>query len=272
MKTQSRKMLLIAGGMIACATAHATLLLSEDFESLVVGDLNGQNGWTANAALDVVAGGHSYSNGDIVINGGTKHIAATGQFLPLGNKDFTSQSGDVWFSLTYSATGPAGDRSWMYVGTDAAISTGQKAVIGDQNDGGYSLQAAYRNGSTQVASGHVAAPAASPFFLVARFWKSGTHGVNYDQVNLWVNPDSATLGTAHATAIRDVTLTEGIDIFGLSTGGTGSFEWDNILVGTTQADVLDVYVIPEPSTLMLVSIAGLLGVLGLRRKGRSNLR
>ena len=41
------------------SAAQGALLLQENFDSLNTGDLGGQNGWTADTALDVAAGGRS---------------------------------------------------------------------------------------------------------------------------------------------------------------------------------------------------------------------
>ncbi len=66
---------------------HGALLLEENFNGLTVGNLGGQNGWTAVAGVNVTAGGQNYSNGSITINGGANRVESnllsTGVGAPL---------------------------------------------------------------------------------------------------------------------------------------------------------------------------------------------
>ncbi|MDA3875304.1 MAG: PEP-CTERM sorting domain-containing protein [Kiritimatiellae bacterium] len=266
---------LAIAGCLSLATGYSELLLTEDFESLTTGDLNGQNGWSAITAVDVAAGGLGYSNGSMVIDGGTKHATWTGANAQgIASKAFASQSEEVWFSFTVNVvTTDTANRFWFTVSDDADL--GNSGVMGQINSNSGALLSGYRAGSTQITSAGTPIPTET-FLLVGRFSKDGISSsiTDYDRMEMWVNPDSATLGTGSnyydATDATGSGISSGIDTFAISSLGTGATEvqWDNLRIGTTQGDV----VIPEPSTLLLVTIAGLLGVVGLRRKGRSARR
>lgn len=258
---------------LACTTlSHGALLLQENFNDRTVGDLNGQNGWTANSALDVAAGGLSYSNGDITIAGGTQHAVWSGANIqPLGSKGFASQAGEVWFSLTLNVSATdTSSRFWFYVSDDPALN--YSGVVGQINSGSTALLAGYRASTSQFTSGNTSLSVGNTLFIVGRFSQTGTSATvgDYDKMEMWVNPDSTTLGVAlTATNVAGSGINTGIDTFALTALGTGSTVlWDNLLVGTTQADVLDVYAIPEPSTYAVFGGFAALGLAIVARRRR----
>ncbi len=267
------KKLITALPLLAFATlGFSAPLLVENFDSLNIADLNGQNGWTANAALDVASGGLSYSNGAISIAGGDKHATWSGADVqPLGFKAFASQSGEVWFSLTINVTATdTSSRFWFYVSNDADL--GDAGVVGQINNNSTALAAGSRIGSSQAISGNSSLNAGNTLFIVGRFSQSQTGGTaavgDYDKMEMWVNPDSTTLGVASAAINTTGTgITSGIDTFALTALGTGSTVlWDNLRVGTTQADVLDVYTIPEPSSYAALGGLAAMSLAALRRR------
>jgi hypothetical protein len=257
------------------APAHGALLLSENFDSLSVGDLNGQNGWSADAVLDVASGGLGYSSGDISVSGGTKHAVWSGaNAQPIGSKGFASQSDEVWFSLTIKVVATnTSSRFWFYVSDDADL--GNAGVVGQINTGSNALLGGYRATTSQFTSAGTSIDVGNTLFIVGRFSQTGTSPTvgDYDKMEMWVNPDSTTLGVAFtATNTNGSGISTGIDTFAITALGTGSnVIWDNLLVGTSQADVLDVYAstIPEPSTFALLGGIGALGFAGLRRRKRA---
>lgn len=266
---------------VALATAaHGGLLLEENFNGLSTGNLNGQNGWTAEAPMQVVTGGLSYSNGSISIDGGANHATWTGaNSQPLASKTFASQSGEVWFSLTFSVTITDNqNRFWFYVSDDADLA--DSGSFGQINNNSNALLGGTRIGSTQTAASTGISFANTEnlevtFFLVGRFSKSTTDGTaavgDYDRMEVWVNPDSTTLGSSFAAiSTTGSGITSGIDTFAISALGTGASTvlWDNLRIGTSQADVLDVYAIPEPSAFAAFAGAGAL-LCALRRRRRA---
>lgn len=267
------KSFLALTALLACAPlTHATILLQENFDSRNLGDLNGQNGWTANTALQVTTGGLSYTGGNLSVSGGTQHSEWTNANVEaLGSKAFTSQSGEVWFSLTINVTATTTtSRFFFSVNDDTDLAN--SGYIGQINTGSQALLTGYRAGSTQYVSGNAALPQNTTLFIVGRYSKDGNHATEYDKMEMWVNPTSTSLGVvftaAHATAGSGIS--SGINTFlisALTSSGTGATVlWDNLLVGTTQADVLDVYAIPEPSTYAALGGLAALGLATLRRR------
>ena len=256
--------------LLAASTSQGALLLTETFDGLTVGDLNGQNLWTADAALDVVAGGLSYTNGTISIAGGSNratwsNVAADA----LGSKAFANQSADVWFSLTVNIVSTTTENRFeFYVSDDADNNNAGK--IGQVRTNNGTLQGGYRVNSQTPDGGNVTVPYNETIFLVGRFSKDGSASTtNYDQMEFWLNPDSITLESTPSATYTVAASTiyhsaiAAVDTFGISTfiaSGTGSeVGFDSVRVGTTKADVLDIYAVPEPSATMLLCF----GVLGL---------
>jgi hypothetical protein len=268
------KSFLSLAALLACAPlSHATLLLQENFNNLTAGDLNTQNGWTADATLDVANGGLSYTNGSITIDGGSKHAVWSGaNAQPTGSKTFATQSGDVWFSLTINiSAADTASRFWFYVSDDADL--GNAGVFGKINNNSNALLAGYRATTSQFTSSGTSLVVDTTLFIVGRFSQTGSTPTvgDYDRMQVWINPDSTTLSAvADFTAADSVTgsgISSGINTFAVTALGTGSTVlWDNLLVGTTQADVLNVYAIPEPSTYAALGGLTALGLAALRRR------
>ncbi|MFH1498577.1 MAG: PEP-CTERM sorting domain-containing protein [Verrucomicrobiota bacterium] len=260
--------------------AHGALLLSENFDNLNTGALNGQNSWSAAGELTVGDGGLSYSNGDITIAGGARHSVSTGANAQgVASKAFASQSGEVWFSLTLNvSTTTNSNRFWFHVSDDADLN--DSGVIGQTNTSSTALLGGVRIGSSQQSTStgiSLGSNLGTTFFVVGRYFQAEEGGTatvgDYDSMEVWVNPDSTTLGSGVASSFTTGSgITGGIDTFALSAlGGGATVLWDNLLVGTSQADVLDVYTstIPEPSSFAAL---GGLAALGLAAAGRRRRR
>src|SRR5690606_32458108 len=94
--------------------------------------------------------------------------------------------------------------------------------------------------------------------LVGRISTAGSSGADatiFDQIDLWVNPGSTTLGAADLTSDISTELSNsvGLSFFGLQTSSVGSgddYRIDELRIGTSAAGVLST--IPEPSTAALL--------------------
>ena len=88
--------------------------------------------------------------------------------------------------------------------------------------------------------------------------------VNYDRMELWVNPTSQTLGMADAMVNFDAGLSGGIDLFSNRIVGTETgqiYRFDELRIGTTADSVVP---IPEPSTTILLVVGTVMTLLRKR--------
>ena len=274
-----RKTLSVALPFVACATlSHAAVLLQENFDNLNAGALSGDNsnGWTAVSGVNVAAGGISYSNGAITINGGANRVESTllsgGTGSPLATKGFAAQSGEVWFSFTLRVDSSANNsRYWFWVSDTTDINTGATGTVANSNTANRTIFSEIRI-NTSVSSTSVVSSAVDDqtYFFVAKLSKNGnaTNADAYDQMEVWLNPNSTTLtGGIVANGHINAGTTGGIANFGLTTLTTAAdIQWDNLLVGTSQADVLNVYAIPEPSAFAAYGGFAAISFAALRRR------
>ena len=79
-----------------------------------------------------------------------------------------------------------------------------------------------------------------------------------DRLSLWVDPTAGDLANPDAT--RAYTGTNWSSAVRLASGGTAPTSWDNLVVGTTFADV-----VPEPTTIAWLGGIGALALLRRRR-------
>lgn len=271
-----RKALIVVLPIFAVATfSHAAPLLQENFDNLNAGALGGQNGWTALSDVVVTTGGLNYNAGSINIDGGT-HRAQSNRLspdvaTPVATKAFASQSDEVWFSFTLLVDSSVNDsRFWFWVSDTTNLNTGLTASVTDNNTGNKNLFSEFRVNTTPTSTSSGGAIEDQVYFFVVRLSKDGSATATdaYDRLEMWVNPTSTTLsGSVIANGPAGNTITDGIANFGLTALSTAAtLQWDNLLIGTTQADVLDVYAIPEPSTYAALGAFAVLGVAALRRR------
>ena len=306
-KTTRRGMigLLIVASWILGAPAFGTLVFHEDFGTTggeLVGptlgdttggwnDWYGSTGYTPNIAgttvpiqdvAERVSNNLSYTSGDgILIDGGSiamdynRSRAQDEENTVMNTFTGTPQTGDVFLSFLLNITddgdGVIGeDLGLMVDGPEWSTDDTSGFIDGVRNIGigvsGASIDG-LRGSATEGTSGVSFVPGQT-HFLVARFGKDG--GSNYQHIDLWVDPTLAELtgntGFADIT-VGTNTLGSQIDTIGLSQWNMDrddTIRFDEMRVGTA---IDDVYVVPEPSSLLLVGLALAGGFVFPRRRG-----
>ncbi len=255
-------------GVIAVSSVRGAAIAYDGFST--PGLLSGQNGgtgwstaWSVEApdTPTVVAGGLNYSGGAISINGGSNSLRITQGGTPEVWRDFSTINSTgatvLWFSYLFQATnGEENDYFNAYLGDDnqeaGSVGIGDSTITGGRN-----FSARISATSSGTLSSYVDG---TTYLLVGRASTEGSTGAAgiFDQVELWVNPTSLTLGTANSV----IDLSSGInnsstlfDTFAIRTTGLATDDQialDELRIGTTLVDV-----VPEPSSVTL-----LIGALG----------
>jgi len=254
-----RTLPLYMAGILLSGTAHAAIIQTHSFEGLSTGDLNGQDGFTANTDVDVESGGQTYTSGTVNSPGGTQNITMTDTSLNTAglafSNTFTSQTDDVYFSVSMTWTDLTGNFVYFAV-SDDTDSSGLTSSAGFYfNNSGTDLVGRMRGNTsgdtTNSLLSNISTTQASTQLVVGRLYKDGSS--NYNKMDLWLNPTTTTEGAAGVTITQDLGVSA-VDTFYLRGGNSGAsavLDLDNISIGTTYQDV----VIPEPSSLSLLAVA-----------------
>jgi hypothetical protein len=263
--SKAKRVLAVLSGFFLIGSAHGTLIYSENFNSLDAGALDGQAGFsvaTGNATYNVAAGGLTYTNGPVSHGGsGNQLNLVGGSNENPASVGFTEQTGDVYFSFLFQATG-TDTFMWFAVSDDNDFNNSGGAVVG-WTGGNNALMGRLRDGANQTTSGTAGAYVNDQTYLaVGRLSKSDPSG-NYDTFSVLLNPNSLTEPAAWGqTVTRDIGISS-VDTLVFRAGNSADYAYsvDDFRVGTS----FDAVVIPEPSTLVLMGLAFLCGLVGLRR-------
>jgi PEP-CTERM motif len=289
--------LLLLSGLLAAGfslPSHADIIVSDNFDTQDLGDLTGQGGGTGYSSVyqpsdtifgdnvtpptqTVIAGGLTYANGAVTIDGGSQSV------------DITTTNGNVEAALTRSLSasltgetlyervvidpsalpnffiyGPGTQESLNNAGT-GVFSGSTVATLGSfYNNGGGGFQPANATTSTNLTVG-------AANLLVAEFvW----NGSEYKTVNLFLNPSSLTQGTPDATfSIPD--NSDGVQNMGTLTSlglanTNATYQIDSFAIGTSYSDVVTGAAVPEPASYALLMFGGLT-LLGLHIRRKSSV-
>ena len=239
--------------------SHAALIYDEDFSGFTTGNIDGQSSWdvsgASTTAYQIETGGLSYTNGDVNHSGGGQNVKAnTGGNELAAFVNFGSRSDDeLYFSFLFDQ-----NENFFLVGlTEGSITGGGATPAGGAarfRGGSDESRGRLLDSSSNSEFGGSVTTSGQTILYVGRISKS-TPGAanNYDDMSFLVNPSSLDEGSQTWTDIGSPFDT------GLSSLDTFYFRGPNenadhgidmLRVGTTFDDV----VIPEPSTLALVSL------------------
>lgn len=250
-----KKYLILALLAFVSANASAASLFSDNFNTY------------ADGSLTTVSGGiwanHSGTTNQVDVQSGAVNLTAT------ESEDVNAQitggpytSGLLYYSLTVNFSVLPAVAGGYFAHFKDATTAGLRARLFATTNG--AAPGFYRlginNGSTPIS-----ATFSTDLSLGSAYQAVVRYDAGLVATTLWVNP---TLETDPSVTATDVVTSLPITSIALrqstaSGSGMGTLTVDNVLVGTSFADVVPV---PEPSSIMLVSLGGLLGLFRLRRK------
>jgi len=260
------KLIAIGAACLAFQTAQATLLFSEAFNystGVLGGNINPGNStaWSSGSAgLTIVSGNLTYPG--LADQGGNELQIANGTAGSIYNTFANQTSGQIYYSFLFDPT--AVDSANNYF-------TAMNAGVSPPNGSSDAIDAYYySSGKIELRANAQAATAGSGTALTP-----GTTYLIVEEIDLtaktaslWVDPDSSTFGGTAPTAtasLSSITATAIDDVgFKVQAAAGGPYLVDNLLIGTTWADVTPAAPTPEPSTMALTSL-GLLGFASYRR-------
>jgi hypothetical protein len=260
---------IIAMGALCFAfqTAHATLLFSEAFNytpGVLGGNINPGNStaWSSGSAnLTVVSGNLTYAG--LADQGGNELQINNGVSAGTIYNTYANQtSGQVYYSFLFNAT--AADSANNYF---TALNPG----VATPNGGSDAINAYfYAAGQLRIRAAAQSAAGSTVLTLGQTYLVVEMIDLTAKTASLWVDPNSSSFGLSAPAAdvtLSGITATAVADVgFKAQSAAGGPYLVDNLLIGTTWADVTPAGV-PEPSTFAFAAL-GLLGgfIARLRRR------
>lgn len=270
-----------AVAMVTGSAATADLIAYDGFETYTSGtNLNGGAGGTGWAGNWATVGDHTTVQTETMIDpngnvdGGSQ--AARVQ-LTSGQSDIPSfisralpnVTGTLYMSMLIRREASIGSDDFLnfQVSDGATGNTTAALGVGLRNAGGAPFFARVGSSSSGQTTNASATTAGTDYLIVAKFSKDGS--ANYNRTDLFINPvDASEPMTADATAISGVTGLSTLSLFSVrnfnpEAGDTLFF--DELRFATTFEDAIVAPAIPEPSTLAVVGLGGVL-IAGRRRR------
>jgi hypothetical protein len=276
-KNQSRftfSILAVAATCLVFQSAQATLLFSDGFAYTTPGNLGGNvnpgtgNAWTAGNSAMTIAGGNLMYTGLQDLGGNELSMAWGGGGAGSIETPYANvTSGNLYYSFLIDVTTAPGANSYLTsLNPGVATPNGSSdalAVYASSVTGGGAFKIGVRTSGSSTVLASTTLNLNQTYLMVAEY------SFGSQMASVFIDPiaGGSQPGTADATA-TSVTAVTAIDDVGFKVQSTpaGNFLLDNLLIGTTWADVTPTAA-PEPSALALAGL-GLLGLASRFRRAR----
>jgi len=250
----------LAVGLLVASPAGAAVIAEETF-TYADGEINGKSGGTGwGAAWSAWADPTQVVSGALQVNGGGGHSFEASRTLD------AAESGDryfVSFDFNFSAGLDSNDFILLWIG-DSAIAAANRVNTGTGMQG---TNGSFVRISNTTAYDSVVPTQGTTYHIVAEFVKETSGAAqNFTYARVFINPDGAYGDNTWASQAAATTPSlSSFDQVGITTGANLDASdvviYDNLTIATEWSDV----VVPEPATLSLLGIGGLLTVIRKRR-------
>jgi hypothetical protein len=252
-------------GLLLIQNARATLLFSEAFNyntGALQNQVNPGNSatWTGgNSGLNIVSGNLTYSG---LADQGGNELQISNSAAGSSEIQFANQtSGQIYYSFLFNSAVVDSANNYF-----TAMNPGTSAP----NGGSDAINAYYYStGKIELRAAAQAATAGTGSALTLNTTYLIVEEIDLDAktASLWIDPTPGAAAPTATASLSGITATAIDDVgFKAQSAAGGPYLVDNLLIGTTWADVTPAAV-PEPSTLALTGL-GFLGLAGCRRMRR----
>lgn len=252
------KKLLLALTMSATVSAQAQLLQYDGFDYVTNTTLAGNGTWTnLNTGTAPVIASSNLPVSGLAAPTGERATWIAGNIQEAWNQfGVTNTNGTVYFSFAFQLSSVPTTATYSFAFTQNSTTYGTSLWLQADGTNNFNIGLAPRTSTPSYLTNSLELN--TTIFVVGAY--DLISGSANDVASLWVNPSSASFGSGSAPAVSLSITNSGTDLSSVSgfllrgAAGSPAGTMDELRIGTTWASVTPV---PEPSTVAMLSLAGL---------------